>query len=392
MTRPRIALIVTSYFVNSHADVLGTRLINGYPWIGGEHTASRVEVVSMYLEQLGVGAFGTNGGREDIGVEIATKAGIPLYPTPAEALGAGSPGVNVDGVVIIGEHGDFELNEYEQKLYPRRRLFDSVLSAMIATETFIPVFNDKHLAWDARDARAMYDNARRLGVPLGAGSTVPITWRVPQGTQWPMDTPMTEVAAAGYGSYEAYSYHALEGMLAFTERRAGGETGVIAVEAWRDEAAVRELAERPSTVVDAAIAAHGVDAAGVEEAKQDLQLLVRITWADGLRGTMVMARSLHSFSVAAEGPEGTVAAELHLQGDPFSHFIHLARAAEHLMINGEPLHPIERTLLAGGILDHALRSAAGAVEPDSPELADISYTANGRTDDTAILLPYEQVV
>ncbi len=392
MSRPRIALILTTYFEFSHADVLGTRLIEGYPWEGGEHTDPRVEVVSMYLEQDGVKNWGKPGNeRDDIGREIAARAGIPIYPTPAEALGAGKPGINVDGVVIIGEHGDFELNEYEQKLYPRRRLFDAVVSAMIATDTFIPVFNDKHLAWSHTDARTMYDNAQRLGIGLGAGSTVPITWRVPQGTTWPMGEPMTEVAAAGYGSYEAYSYHAIEGMLSFAENRAGGETGVVAVEAFRDEAAVQALAEAPSAVVDAAIAAHGLDEAGVAEAKQKVWLLARITWADGLVGTLVMSSSLKSFSAAALGPQTSVSAELKLQGDPYSHFIHLARAAEHLMLTGEPMHPVERTLLAGGILDHALRSAAGAFT-DPSVLADIQYSPNGRTEDTAIALPMDQIV
>ena len=65
-------------------------------------------------------------------------------------------GVNVDGVLIIGEHGDYEDNEWGQKLYPRRRLFDSVLSAMIATDTFVPVFNGFAQKRD-RDAMCVND-------------------------------------------------------------------------------------------------------------------------------------------------------------------------------------------------------------------------------------------
>lgn len=389
MPRPRIALVITAYHARSHADVLGTRLISGYPWTDGEHTESRVEVVSMYLEQVGIGTGESH--RPDIGLDIAAAAGIPVFPTPAEAIGVGEPGVNVDGVVIIGEHGDFELNEYGQKLYPRRRLFDACLSTMIGAGRFVPIFNDKHLAWNFIDARAMYDNAQRLGVPFGAGSTVPITWRVPQGTQWPLGTSMTEVAAAGYGGNEAYGYHALEGMLAFAERRAGGETGVVEVQGWYGEDAAREVADHPSAVIDAAIAAHGLDADGVAAARTSVEMLLRITWADGLTGTLVMSTALHSFSVAAHGPTGDVAAELHLEDSPFSHFIHLTRAAEHLVLTGTPLHPLERTLLAGGILDHGMRNASGAAEPASPELADIRYQAVEQTADTAILMPYEQV-
>lgn len=48
--------------------------------------------------------------------------------TPSQKIGCGKPGANVDGVVIVGEHGDYQLNEYGQKPYPRRRLFDAAVS------------------------------------------------------------------------------------------------------------------------------------------------------------------------------------------------------------------------------------------------------------------------
>src|SRR5699024_7575491 len=177
MPRPRIALIITTWFRGSHADVLATDLVRGYEWNGTVGPA-RVEVVAAYLEQPEV--VGPQGQQPDVGLPLLAEAGVPLYPTPAEALGCGAPGVNVAGVVIIGEHGQYEENEYGQQLYPRRRFFDDCLSAMIAADRFVPVMNDKHLAWNLTDARAMYDNARRLGVPLLAGSSIPVAWRRPQ--------------------------------------------------------------------------------------------------------------------------------------------------------------------------------------------------------------------
>jgi len=118
--------------------VIATRLIKGYEW-EGEVIEPRVEVASIYIEQV---------GDDDMGVEMAEAYGIPRFETVPEAIAVGGAGVNVDGVIIIGEHGDFEMNEYEQKLYPRRRLFDAAIGTMVGAGRFVPIFNDKHLSWD----------------------------------------------------------------------------------------------------------------------------------------------------------------------------------------------------------------------------------------------------
>ncbi len=63
MTRPKIAVITTVYFPDSHADVIATRLIRGYEF-QGVHVEPRVEVVSMYLEQI---------ADNDIGVAVTDE-------------------------------------------------------------------------------------------------------------------------------------------------------------------------------------------------------------------------------------------------------------------------------------------------------------------------------
>src|SRR5204862_28901 len=90
------------------------------------------------------------------------------------------------------------------------------------------VFNDKHLAatWD--DAKAMYDRARKLFVPLMAGSSVPVTWRNPE-LVLPKNCELVGALQIGYGPFEGYGFHALEGLQCMVERRKGGETGVKAV-------------------------------------------------------------------------------------------------------------------------------------------------------------------
>src|ERR1700712_1227919 len=50
--RPRIACLVTYWAApNSHADWIITKLLDGY-WWKGAHTPSRVDVVSVYINQL----------------------------------------------------------------------------------------------------------------------------------------------------------------------------------------------------------------------------------------------------------------------------------------------------------------------------------------------------
>jgi hypothetical protein len=387
VSRPKVALIITTYFKGSHADVLGTRLIEGYEW-EGQHVEPRVEVVSMYLEQLG--RFSGEKPNPDIGVEISDRNNVPRFPTVAEAIGLGKGGVNVDGVVIIGEHGDYEYNEFEQRLYPRRRLFDSALSTMIAAGKMVPIFNDKHLAWAWADAKAMYDNAQRLGIPYLAGSTVPLSWRIPTGTDWPLGAPMTDIVVAGYGPTEIYGYHNLEGLQVFAERRAGGETGVAAVTGLTGDAAKKAVNDGTvdAGLLDIALQKFDLSEADREKAKQSAKDVFLVEYTDGLKAAVVNCDDvIKNWGIAARGPQDEMSCQIWLQADPHGHFIFLARAAESLVINRAAPYPVERTLLTTGILDVAMHSRHdGGVRRETPELA-ITYQVPDRIPDTAVHLP-----
>lgn len=392
MKRPKIALIITSYFDASHADVIGTRLIRGYPW-HGDFCDSRVEVVSLYLEQLG-----DNGSRDaearrrpDIGVATAQSAGVPIFPTVAEAIGLGRGGVAVDGVVIIGEHGDYEDNVLGEKLYPRRRLFDAAVSTMISAGRYVPIFNDKHLAWSFRDAHAMYETAKRLAIPLLAGSSIPLAWRVPMGAQWPIGAPMSAIVAVGHGPLEAYGFHNLEGMQVHAERRAGGESGVVSVRGLSGAEAAAALTDG-SVDRDLFANALSVFALSDDQRRQawtQPQDVFLVTYADGLRGAAVnCSGSLTGFAASARGPHTELTCRTWLQGGPeHGHFIFLTRQIESLITSGVSPYPVERTLLTGGILDACLRSRHdGAIELATPEL-NVCYQAVSEILDTGVDLP-----
>ena len=51
MSKIKVAALVTEYFRGSHADVILTKIFEGYD-LYGEPTESRIEIASMYLEQI----------------------------------------------------------------------------------------------------------------------------------------------------------------------------------------------------------------------------------------------------------------------------------------------------------------------------------------------------
>src|SRR5262245_66242106 len=81
----------------------------------------------------------------------------------------------------------------------------------------------------------MYARAGALFVPFLAGSSVPLTWRRPP-LKLDRGCELVEALQIGYGPFEGYGFHALEGLECMAERRKGGETGVRAVTCLQGEA------------------------------------------------------------------------------------------------------------------------------------------------------------
>ena len=79
----RIAAITTAYFKYSHADDIITKFIEGYAILGRTHQP-HASVVSLAIEQFPA---------TDIGRGLAARYGIPIFDTPAAALGVGGPTV-----------------------------------------------------------------------------------------------------------------------------------------------------------------------------------------------------------------------------------------------------------------------------------------------------------
>ena len=138
-------------------------------------------------------------------------------------------------MLIIGEHGDYPKNEFGQTKYPRYEFFKQVTDVFRKDGRAVPVFNDKHLSWKWEWAKEMVDLSRELKFPFLAGSSLPVTWRMPS-LDMPYGAEVEEMLCVAIGGVDSYDFHALETIQCMAERRRGGETGVAAVQALRGEA------------------------------------------------------------------------------------------------------------------------------------------------------------
>ena len=162
--RKKIAAVITTYYPRSHADVIVTKYMKGFP-TNERFRQPRVELVSIYLDQI---------DPRDIGCGLAEAHDIPIYSSIRQALTLGGNELAVDGVLLIGEHGDYPYNELEQHMYPRRYLFEQICGIFASSGRSVPVFSDKHLSYNWTDSKWMYDRAGELNVPFMAGSSASV--------------------------------------------------------------------------------------------------------------------------------------------------------------------------------------------------------------------------
>ena len=140
--------------------------------------------------------------------------------------------------MIIGEHGDYPRNEKGQILYPRYEFFKQCVEVFEKDGRAVPVYNDKHLSYSFEKAKWMVEASKRLKFPMLAGSSLPVTWRLPD-LELPLDGEIESALMVGEGGSDAMDFHALEAMQCMVERRKGGETGVKAVQMIEGEAVWR---------------------------------------------------------------------------------------------------------------------------------------------------------
>ena len=358
--RPKIAALVTEYRRYSHGQNIVDRLLGGYGWKSRWHHP-QLDIVSLYVDQF---------PESDLSRErVEHHLDLNMCSTIAEALTLGGDELAVDGVLLIAEHGDYPVNEKGQMLYPRYEFFQQTVEVFRNSGRSVPVFCDKHLSWNWHCAREMFDISRELNFPFMAGSSLPVSRRIPS-VDLPWQAEVEEMLVVGVGNIDSYCIHSLEALQSLAERRRGGETGVVSVKGLRGDSVWRALDDGAwDPALFEACLCRSLNLKPADESnrhtypeREDLPGLLdkdpvayQFEYADGLRATMLLMPGLVK--------EMTVAARIKGHLDPFSLLFYLGAGhemqpnffnplchhIEQMMLTRQPPYPIERTLLTTGL-------------------------------------------
>lgn len=366
-----VAGITTFYGRGTHADVLIGRVLET-DTLNGKGRPSELKLVSLYVDQF---------GDDDISRGLSEKYRFPIFGQVGKTLTLDTGKLAVDGVLLVAEHGEYPISTTGQMVFPKRRLFGEVFKVFDRSGRVVPLFSDKHLADNWKDAKWIYDTAKKMGVPLMAGSSVPSAWRFPE-IDVEKGVELKEIVGVGYGPLDAYGFHALEMVQALAERRKSGETGVARVrclsgsQVWKGghfdrallDAALGKLKDKPLP-----------KGKGIEDLVEE-PVLIAVEYRDGLRASILMlSEPVQEFASAWRYKDRSEpqAALFWLQPvRPFHHFAYLLKGVERFMKTKQATWPVERTLLTTGVLDAVhISKTNGGEWLETPYLA-IRYTSD----------------
>src|SRR5262245_21912466 len=345
----KLAAIVTVYYHNSHADMIVSRLLLTDTLDGKGHD-SPLKLASLYTDQK---------PEKDISRLLAASHRFRVSETVEDALTLGTGRLAVDGVLLIAEHGDYPKSKLGNTQYPKRRFWEETLKVFRASGRVVPVFIDKHLADNWQDAKFIYDSAREMKIPVMAGSSVSGTWRRPP-ADVKLGARLREIVAITYHITEHYGFHALEMVQALAEQRAGGETGVKAVQTITGDAVWRAFDEKTfdTELFNAAWKRLSEPRGGGRPLRQLVRepKLFRIEYADGLRAHVLeLNNAAGEWSAAWRYADSQAESSLFWtqEGRPAGHFTLMLHEIEQMMLTGKPSWNVERALLSSGAM-HAL--------------------------------------
>lgn len=384
--RLKLAVVTTEWRYHSHAWHMAERFLVGYP-VGGRWHRPEIDVVAAYVDQF---------PENDLSRRRAEEFGFSLHETIAETLRAGGDHLAVDAVLIIGEHGKYELSEFGQTKYPRYEFFKQVTDVFREAGRAVPVFNDKHLSWNWDWAVEMVDIARELDFPLTAGSSLPLTWRMPD-VDLPYGAEVEELLCVAMGRVDSYDFHALEVIQCMAERRRGGETGVVSMQGLRGDSVWQAMRaggweaggwsprlfeaclSRSHTLAQPETFSHRYPTEDQIRQWVDDPVAYRFEYADGTRATMLLMNGLvGDFTFAAKLKGTAEPLSTLFQLPPVPNVVYsagLMAQAEKTFLTGKSPQPIERTLLTTGLVEAGVRSlGTGQQRLDTPHLA-IRYQA-----------------
>jgi hypothetical protein len=382
-----LAVVCSVYHYLSHAYHIAGRFLDGY-MVGDTHRFPDFGIASCYTEQVKA---------NDLSRELAKQHGFRLSESIEDAITLGTGKLAVDGVLLICEHGDYPYNARGQKLYPRYEYFQKITQVFEKTGRTVPVFCDKHLSYDRTKAAEMVATAKKMGFPLMAGSSLPVTWRRPE-LEFKLGTPITEALVASRGELEIYGIHALETLQCMVERRftnsdpKPANQGVKAVTCLQGDAVWKAGDDGLWSweLLEHAIGRSPSRNAG--DIRENCRRFPRptnwgnfikgpiaflIEYRDGLKAAVLQLDGHvadETFAAKVQGEAKPHSCLFWLPPPPGAAFLEaLSSHIEKFMATGQPRYPVERTLLTGGILDYALESrVTDSKRLETPDL-DIRY-------------------
>jgi len=386
--RLKIAAVTTAYFKYSHSQHIVDRFLEGYGWEGRHHRPD-MDVVSLYVEQV---------GDNDISRErLKRYPGMKHAKTIEQALTLGTGKLAVDGVLLIGEHGNYPVNEKGQTQYPRYEYFRQIVDVYRKSGRTAPIFNDKHLSWNWKWAREMYDTARKMDFGFMAGSSLPVARRMPS-IDLPWKAKIRESLVMRPGWLDGGDIHTIEALQAIIERRDHGETGIAWVEAlegdrfwkamdagsWDKGGWDRQLMQTAftrSNTIQVVRENYGVVLPKIADLKRMApgSYAYRFQYRDGTRATALAFRE--------KGRQGRILSDTPIavrmkDDDIFSTLVYLpyysmrnffspqVNHIETLFRTGKSPYPVERTLLTTGMTAAGVESLFQKQKRlDTPHLA-----------------------
>jgi hypothetical protein len=415
----RLAILGSVYRYQSNMQSLADRFLVGYPY-DGEWRMPNVQVVSVYVDQLerqadaapspyqlamtgakvapASAAKGIAGGlgRErsvktqpapekpepsekpeptaDLSRVRAQQFGFRLCSNIPEALRCGGDRIAVDAVLAIVEQDDYPINDRGQILLPSYDFFQQCAQVFEDEKRGVPYFNHKQLSYSFEQAQAMVKTANRLGFPLLAGSSLPVTWRLPD-VDIPLGAQVEEAVMVGVGAPDGMDFDALEALQCMLERRKGGETGVKAVQllegddVWAAGNSGRWSRDLLSSALSRSDTPMGLTV--LDGRTQDLVAsgvlpqLVKdpaaycIEYTDGTRATLLLLNgAIMDYNIAVRvAGKGIVSTQFFLPPPPnVTDSACLAAKIEQTFHTGSAAYPVERTLLTTGVLEACLHS------------------------------------
>lgn len=375
----RVAILATVVRKMSHAQHFIDRFLEGYGW-KGRHHYPEVKLASIYVDQF---------PEEDLARDRSRRHSVPIYPSIEEALTLGGSKLDVDGVLIIGEHGKYPKNEKGQTLYPRYKWFKQIVQVFEDSGRGVPVFNDKHLSTNWKECAEMVADARRLRFPFMAGSSLPVTWRIPA-IDLPFGARLTESLCICYGGVDSYDFHGYETAQCMSERRAGGEAGVSSVQALRGDSLWKQIESRENTrkLLLAALARSHTcrgrtgytysipDLPWIKEASTNATGFF-VEHADGFHTTILMLNGLvddFTYAGLVWNTGQIVSCQMHLPMPPryttlADFFNPLVNHIEEMVLTRDVPFPVERTLLTSGMTLAGVESLhRGGARIETPEM------------------------